>query len=446
MGKIIKRAVGIFLLLLFLLTLFFWYRNYSSYKNVLPINTSWAAKLHVDGLLKDMALNALGHPYHYLERSKDSLVNEKEGLKRGFKLPANIFAFGVKGQPNAIFTRLTLADSSHFKAFVSHHLKLTAFTQNQKYTIGLSDNQQIQILFNDKLAVIAYFIKNPAQKLVEQVFFENQFIQKQDTLLARLKSSKNHLTFIQNQKNIMFHFGNGEIKMQGNLPIHADWEVQEKVNTPQFDPESALTFYSMGRVKKGANLNTFLPKIKFNLEADSLIHHFKGGIAIQVGNPVVQQDSVITYEYDDDFEKLAVPSVQESKVPSVEITITSDADKLMRYLKGNNALSGAKLNRNLSPFLDLGVFSPSAERLVLSNSTFSNSQIQGTSANFGRLEIDFQKLDTYQIPVFSFPLENFEKLEITASKKGESIQLAGRLGFLDPEINALIQLKEVLRR
>ncbi|MGF1559859.1 MAG: hypothetical protein ACFCUL_12295 [Flavobacteriaceae bacterium] len=442
----IKRAVGIFLLLLFLLTLFFWYRNYSSYQNALPINTSWAIKLQVDGLLKDMALNALGYPSYYLEGSKVSSDNEKDGLKRGFRLPANIFAYGVKGQPNAIFTRLPLADSSHFKAFVSHHLKLTAFTQHQKYTVGHSDNQHIQVLFNHKLAVITYFIKNPDQKLAEQVFFENQFIQKEDTLLARLKSSKNHLTFIQDQKNITFHFGNGEIKMQGNLPIHADWEVQEKVNAPQFDPESALTFYSMGKVKKGANLNTFLPKIKFNLEADSLIRHFKGGIGIQVGKPVVQQDSVITYEYDDDFEKVALPTVQESKVPSVEITIDSDADKLMRYLKGNNALSGTKLNRNLSPYLDLGVFSPSAERLVLSNSTFSNSQIQGTSEYFARLEIDFQKLQHYKISWSPFPLENFEKLDISASKKGEKIEVSGYLGFLNTEINALTQLNAVLGR
>jgi hypothetical protein len=447
MGKMIKRAAWIFLLLLFFLTLFFWYRNDSSYQKALPANTSWAVKIQVDGLLKDLALNALAHPSYYLaQRSKDATSHEKEVLKRGFNIPANVFAFGVKGQPNAIFTRLALADSSHFKAFIAQHLKVNAFTQNQNYTLGLSENQQIQVLFNDTLAVLAYFIKNPAQELVEQVFYEDQFLQKRDPLLARLKASKSHLTLIQDQKNIAFHFDGGQIKMQGSLPMPADWQVPEKINTPPFDPESALTFYFMGKVKKAADLHAFLPKIRAQMEADSLLGHLKGGITVQAKKPVVQQDSVITYEYDDNFEKVAVPTVQERKVPGLAIVLQGDAPKMLQYLESVQALQGAKLNREVSPFLDLGVFSPTAEKVVLSNSTFSNAQIQGTTYHFAQLEIDFQQLETYQLPVFHFPLGNFDKLTVKASKKGEVIQLYGSLGFLDTEINALTQLKGLFGR
>ena len=59
-----------------------------------------------------------------------------------------------------------------------------------------------------------------------------------------------------------------------------------------------------------------------------------------------QIDSVVTYEYNDDFEKVEALTASKKQVPEINIQLSGNPSKLYNYLESTSIINNGKLNTN----------------------------------------------------------------------------------------------------
>ena len=436
-----RAAIGIVVLLLILVG-FLMYRNVESYKNVIHKDADAIVKIRVDAIGRAIAWDALKKPSYYYQKQKDNdSIDDEDTLGKGFEIPANIFLYTLKGKSaTTMFTSFKISDGNDFREFLKSNLKVEDSYKINTIQVAKNKDGKVMVAYTDKQCVVVY---NPKKESVDSVFedilIKDNTLKSDDKLLSKVKDATSHLSYVSSDDLVSIHFMKGKANIEGYISMSEDITFPSQSLYPEFSEESSLKFY-MNAISSKKN-----ETIKFNdfeIETDSINNHYKGNFSMEIANATTQNDTVVTYEYNDDFEKVETRVASEKQVPEITFLISADIKRMLQYLRNVSIVENNMLNRELFPLYQVKIDSTS---IGLRGSTNLNKPINMQTVShddvFG-LDINFEKLRRQN----HFPILNpyFEKLLILSVKgikdSSKKTTIDGQLELKNEEILAISQL------
>ena len=450
MKKFLKIAAVILISLLIFFIGTLKYRNYSANQIAIPKNTTSLVKISVDEILKTLAFNAISNPVRYFK--SDTGKNVGRSFKRidhGLSIPANLYLYTIKNQPNtSFFARFKIRNLQNFEDFLSKALGFKIKKGSNKFNYAKSVLGNVAICYDEKSAAVV-FSSHTANfdAALKDVLNEKNFKKMSDGGFSQLIRSSSHVAFQENAQLEELDFKSGEISFNGifNTPEGV------KVKTGLYSHQPAITNNVMNfwlnadferNTKKEFKLKNVL------IEQDSLVKYYQGYIDMEWINTIKQTDSIITYEYNDDFEKVQKVTLQQKDVPNVLINISADALPLKNYLARQNFinLDSGVVNKSVFPLYKVFVGGNSKQLTFSTKKAPSLHQYSQKSNNFLALNVNFKQLNRQvSLPIISRYLESLKYLTVTAQATGDKkIALQGNLKMNNQNINALYQLVKTL--
>ncbi|WP_231465523.1 hypothetical protein [Pedobacter sp. Leaf132] len=445
MKKFLKITAAIILSLLIFFVGAFKYRQYQANHVAIPKNSTSLVKVNVDEIYKSLALNMISNPGFYLKSGTktDQKINFNS-LNHGLKIKASVYFYTIQNQSSsAFFSRFSVKDYKEFKSFLKNvlHFKITKATNG----LGLAKSKigNVVILYNEQAAalVITNEIAN-YNLILNDILKEKNFETIKKTKFKSIIDNHKHICY-QNENNFTeLNFNNGNVVFTGIFNQPKGLIFKENSNHRSANKNAAVSFW--------LNAN-FLPALnrRYNfkntfLESDSLAKYFKGYIDLEWLNTTQQTDSVITYDYNDNFEKVEKITLQAKEIPNLVININADAPGLKNYLNRQNYINpdSLTLNKTIFPLYKIYVGGNTKQLVLSTNKKISTTNTFEKANNFFAMNVDFEQVNK-QInqPMLSRYLKDFKKLNAEGKKTEHGkIVIEVQLSLINENINALFQL------
>lgn len=419
------------------------YRNHISYQGTIHKNANQIIKIKVDKIASTIAFNAFKNPVYYYndkESEKDSVIDKKEQNK-GFNIPANIFLFTVKDkEETTLFSVLKINNKDNFKNYLINQFKIKNFSEKQNFTKATIKDQKINLAFNEDKCVIAF---NPSKEKVEDIFTDllvkNNTLISDDTFWQTIKNQNNHISYISTNLNQLgINFIDGEIDINGHFKQASHLVIPANKSNYKFSDSSSVSmFLNLKSIKDYKSIN-----IKNQvIDLDSLNTYYNGNFYAEISGKTSQTDSIITYTYNDDFEKVETLTAVKKEVPEININLNANSKEFVGYLKRISAIKNNKVNKDLFPLYQFQIYTLSQQILLSTNLQNSISKTHINNSNIFGLVVNFDKLKKQDLfPVINPYIKQLEVLKVTGRKDKDSIiKVEGRLLVKNKNINALVQ-------
>ncbi len=441
MSKFLKIILLIILIIMVSFLGYFKIRSYQANQTLIPKNANGLMMVNTDLIYRSILMNAIKNPAYYFKGDEDSKVKIQ---KRGLKIPSKLFLYTFSDQnQTTFFSRFTITDRDEFSLFIADKFILTNYEKDENHlNWATSENGKINLCYNDKEVAVSFSLSNQnVEELLTAIVLEKDFIKVNKSKFKNILDQNGHLHFVNNEVNAFVNFNSGEIK--GDISWITDYlQPVAKPTHTKFQDDATATFWMNANI-----LN--LPSKQWNIgdytiDRDSLSTYFKDYMDFEWKGSMKKTDSVITYEYDDDFEKIAIVTAVEKDMPLFTFRLDADGENLKNYLQNNHLLDpiSGRVNPDVFPLYPLFVAGFSNQFQIGTQVNTEDKTDSKPSNDFLYGMIDFKKANTQQdIPYFSSFLKSFDKMEIRGSKTGsEPIKISGRITFENHNINAFYQL------
>ena len=439
-----KRALIIFfgiLLLAVALGWGFWtYRQHVSYDTLIPKNANLVVKVNVDALLTDIAWNALWNRDYYSEIRDDAQSRfDRKRLKRlGVTIPANAFLYRIDGIKSCYFGTLNVEDTTALHHVLREGLgmDMAAHSENRvAFAIPAIPNSPVDT--SQVLTVLEELVQGINMVPVSESDFK--------TLQTTING---HFAFMGNGVSGAIHCKNGRMlfstQIQTVLPNAATTPQR-----PDFPADNTISFWL------NTDLDGLLGKQVYrigthSLYGDTLLNHYQGSLAFEWRGTTMQQDTVITYDYNDDFELVEQVELIEKQVPELSLTIRADTAGLGNYLRTQNFLdaAGTRLNRAIFPLYQVAVSHTDSHTLLFhtTGAPVSLSALVDSVDERCYISIDFVKIAGQGLsPLLTTPIQSLKRFEaVGRAITPDQVAIQGELSMSNPRINGFIQLMGIL--
>ena len=341
-----KKKLVYFLILLLVTVVIiylFRYKQALDFDHKVPTTATSVVHVNLRQIEHHVLIDFFENPFSYIgfeSRKKEDKISFLDEVV----IPKNVLFFTSDSlyQNNWISSRLKIKG----KAKLPEYLLSQKFEKNTRDTIDFYSKNRLVLAVHKKELTIA-FKKNAGsniEALLLSTFKENQFFTDKSDFLQPLLKSKADVTFIDRSKAFAeLNFKEGLLEFKGTLSADFDLFLTHD--------NSKITYTSLvllsGRVnKKSSFFNAILSEenvSKFNnltkLSLDSVFHKWNGKLNLNLQSIESRVDTIVTYEYDDDFNKVAVQSTQDVVIPDVNLEIETEVHRnLFSYLTDNNAI------------------------------------------------------------------------------------------------------------
>jgi hypothetical protein len=164
-------------------------------------------------------------------------------------------------------------------------------------------------------------------------------------------------------------------------------------------------------------------------------------MSLQLQGSVPQTETIITYGYNDDFEKVAKTEMRQAAVPGIYAMLNASPG-LVQYLRRQAIIndSGA-IARNVFPLYQLYV-SPAAQSVRISTAVAPLPRAQPvTDGNIVGVDVAFRRLEE-QLPSLKQYLWPLEALEVRGKNDKGHLRFKASLRLTNKQKNALLELAE----
>jgi len=411
-------------------------RKYKSYQHRIHTDAAFIVKIDADKLYRTLAIDYLGNSSHY--RNKKG-----EAINSGLDIPANIFIYTVHSKSlQTYFCSFPVADTTALKAFIRKELGIAQLKNTGKYLKGTSANGQITVAFNSHTFAAGYsFKKENINDILEDLLNGQNLLTDKDPKLEKLKALNAHLAYVSEGYTGTGEFKDGSIHLQGDFNFKG-LNVDGKVfNHRVFDKNPTVKMWLNARLNSNSKHEAFQIK-GHTIYPDSLLKYYNGYFDLELTDPVIQTDTLITYEYNDDFEKEEIITPRTVKVPGISSVINSNAQNLLSHLNREGIINGGVLNKQLFPLYQVYAKSSKSDMMFSTNEHAGYSSSKQKTPYFFYLEADFEKIKAQgQFLLIESYIKQLSNVSVKAwHKKADHPYFEMDLYFKLKHINALAQL------
>lgn len=427
--KIILSILAILILVAVSVWGFMYYKRTQSFKIKVPAAAVTVVRINVEQIGIDLLLSG---------GAKTS--DRKKGGKKekyGLELPFNVFLFGLKDMPsNFLLSRWEISNKMDFLAFLK-----TSF--DYSHGVYVHNSKLFSCIYDEKTVVMMTGI-HPDEKMLAAA---KEYMSGIHTIAF----SESNWTNLRNAKDdiaIAGHEGSGQLNFE-NGRIEAAWTSADTVQRSPVAPVAqnmALALHAGSNLV--ADMSVLLQGRTDSIEWNRLQTVFANGYALYIHGRVSQQESVVTYDFDDNFEKVAKVSVQEKQVPAVYLYTTLASTQSLDILREQSVIVPPdSIRGNIFPLFGLQYTVNNAGRFLVSSHIAGADQKEVTVKEgnlFLSLWCNVDQLRS--LPVFSDAaayLKAFKTLQVQGRKRGHENIYSLNLVFTDQQQYALKQVLDL---
>ena len=326
-----------------LVVLYLWrYKQSQVFENRVPASASKVVNVNLRQIENHLLFDFLANPITYLKprKRKDSLKKPRTSLTKGISIPQNVLFYTNSEEFknnwfSSIITINNLEKLSRFlvkEKFAQRTEGNFVFYTKANVVLAIKDEQLIMGLKSDKKATIF--------QLLISLFDVKDYLPEDDTILKPLINSESDVSFSSGDDWLEANFNKGVFELQGKLS--SDLFVTNANQTPNANGIVSLS----GKINRhNSTFKQFLAvkKEKFNeithLSLDSIVDKWNGKLNMNIASVEQKTDTIVSYEYDDDFNKVEIKSTQEKKIPSLGLTLGQEkSSSLSDYFYSKNAI------------------------------------------------------------------------------------------------------------
>ena len=410
-------------------------------------------RIGVDALLVDVAWNALWNRTYYSgEQTEDPLEFSRNSWSQtGIIAPANVFLYqldlSAQGVPTEVyFGSLPLTDSAEFAKW-AHTQPVLHIQQDtlgtflySEYILAVYDANRVYLALSPQKNTSA---RSAIRKATHTLMASEQWTTVEESSFRDIRKLNGDLVSMGTQQTTI-EFKNGQIRFSLVHPL--PHRSVANAGIPQFPASNTASFWMAG-------LPSFLAGKTFQLgpfvlAGDSLLKYDRGNLMLEWKGTVMQQDTVISYDYDDNFEMQERKALIEKPAPEVYLSIAA-SNGLSDYLRAEGILTAQGVSREVMPLYQIGVNHVNRNFLQLHTAPVSSAIPKQGSAtdDFLYLRVRFEQIDSTVVsPLLTPYLQLFDTLEATGKRVdgAESGNTFGTLFMCNTRINSLVQLVNTL--
>ncbi|UII25166.1 hypothetical protein LVD15_17880 [Fulvivirga maritima] len=436
MLRFLKRAAIVMLLLLLALYLYLQLRQSRSYNNI-PEGAQIVMRANIDQLFKKLLFNSITNPKYYYQSSSDSTeTDEEEAEDPSFVIPANVFVYNLKTTPNSFYTSLHIKDSAGMQAFFKKELSIDEYQPEENYTYGTTDNRQLQVIYNENMAFVAFsFDRENVKSQLHDLLFNLTPMDRNTPTITALRDAESDVSLFGENSEVTIDFNTGEVSISGLANLHKYLEIPQQTQVKQ--NLDSMGLHAWLSATPTAELDTLFTINHVTLSGEKLNSYYRNGIDLQIAGTTVQQDTIINYEYNDDFEKVEQKEINTSRVPGISLAVQCEADSMQKYLQNKGIFKNGQVNESFFPLYHLNT-SKKDSLLIISNLATDLDAEYSASENLIGLYVDFNKLQA-QIPILENRVSYLSVVELYGTKENDNVKLNGSIKMTQSDLNSLIQ-------
>ncbi len=320
-----KKILYFFLLLLFglLFTYVFRYKLKPCLCDIIPHDAKAVVYLNLRNIEQHFLHDFIYNPSSYLKRnkiSKDTLVQDvvpRRKVKIGecIEIPKGLILYSTD-EKKEIWRSSWLELKS--KETLLKLLEELGFRSDKSGGLETFKRRGFLVVFNNEKVRLEYNGGRDSIK-EESVEEENKFLSTRDSLFEAINESSNDILYVDNAgQYIALNFETGSVFINGIYDIDIlgkSTEINESKALGQLsaklNPEK-LSLLLDNEVNK-----KFSDFVKLNM--DSLLINWDGSLNIVLNDFKTIADTITTYEYDDDFNKVEIEKIEEMRVPDFNV-------------------------------------------------------------------------------------------------------------------------------
>jgi len=325
-----KRRILVILSLIVIFLVAFYIGRYHSgvcLCDKIPSGVEEALVINTRSLEEQVILDVVRHPFSFFgETERDSTTDKGPSLLSAVSLPTAIVAY--KSGQNFCSGVVKIKDREKLMDYISHH-GYTPQDENESYF----KNGERHIMLYHSSVQICFGKEKPPILEIESISYQK----KGDTLFDALEASSADFTYVGSEEKSL------DVDIEGNtIRIHGRYNLEALLPSAATIPDDGLGVLSARLdLDKLADLTGPDALEKFSdftkLQTDSLFSYWDGRLSGTLSDFSMAQDTITTYEYDDDFNQVEVKEIKESIQPDFAIVMGMDSSGY-NYMKRKKAV------------------------------------------------------------------------------------------------------------
>jgi len=337
-----KRLAFFFLgiLILFSVIYLFRYKRALVFEGMVPNSATEIIHVNLRQIEHHVLTDAIKNPLKYIdfkfsEEKKGSLI-----LKKTISIPRNIFFYTNDRKFKDIWISSFIKVKK--KKELSDYLIRDGFVKSNDEGIMLFRKLNLVLAIKGKRLVVAFKTDNHAaiSSVVNEIFEEESFLSETSDVLNAIMTAKNDISYATLANDFVeANFKNGLLEVLGTFS--SDLFFASKQGDFSKNSQGYISAKINKQHKLFQRLITEGNSRKFNdftkLSIDSIMSKWNGSFAFNLKSINSEIDTIVTYDYDDDFNKIEKVAVQELTVPAIDFSLNADTN-LFGYLLKENAI------------------------------------------------------------------------------------------------------------
>lgn len=448
-----KRVLFTTLGFLLLITAACWgywsYRQFRSFQTTIPRETTSLVRVHVDGIVRDVTWNMLWNRAHAPEGEQSIRFDTWKPM--GIRIPANLFLYQVDHPlsdkfPDAYFGSVAVDNPTALIEWLRNRPGMEI--GNSEYGT-MASSERVLVVIQSQRALFALLPTKPKAGISLLADVLVNILQHYGGSVAVGKSDLRAIMHDNGQVcsrgSYLFsiNFKSGMITF--NSLYNMGYTPDGLASTPHFDDSNAASLWIQGSPA------SLLQGRQFDigghtLHGDSLLMHYNGHLTLEWKGIVNQSDTIVNYDYNDDFELIEVEEIIDKQVPEIYCSISADT-ALIDYLHGRGILQQPNniVATNVFPLFQINVHPlPSgyvqlhtADRMhaLPERSSLRRDDILYLRADFNKLPIPDQST------IFTHCIQAVDLLELSGQPAtGNCMVIQGTLHMKNPKLHSITQL------
>lgn len=373
-------------IVLFLLGQFFlMIRQSESGKQLVHRDSEAIVRVNIDKVLLDLAKNAVLNPRTYFVDERDTIDRgERISFRNaGLSLPANVYFFAMPADSTVFYTILKLKDKERFHRYVLQFMdKEVEPIGGDLWYIG-DEEEKVCFLGNAHHVVVSVRTgKEDIKSKMQEVLLSDNLVAVRSLDIHPVSTSTSELIYynLVSKNSWQLDFSIGKVALSGYL-ASSDWILSDTPQARTMDPNNLLSTWLYADIRPWLlHQRAFFEQ--YHVDIDSL-QPFLGNYWELQWKPgiILQKDTVITYDYDDNFDMIEKESIRDTPVPDLRFSIKASPhltaylpDKLF-YRFGKNVDNGLiQLSTDLDALPEMELH-PASQNLYLRYYPTANANI-----------------------------------------------------------------------
>jgi len=361
-----KKAIGIVVSILVVTCvaamILYYIRASKAEQQYVHRNSAGILSLAVDDLLIDN-LGSLMSARSKQGSSNDSLTKTllQDIWNAGIDIPARIYLYSLPEDSHSYYSVQKINDQAQWDTFLQKY-KLETETSADGTAIHLSKNIALLQSGDKILFRLALRDSSSPSFTAEVLQQEDNWLQIRQLNAVKKLPKQDHLSYwtLDSELSIQAHIHNDKTEIQGS------WQLDRALPKGQYEARAfnandiALLFWSQLPISSIPLLTEALSHFSNTVAGDKASSQPRYMDLLVRQQTVSQQDTIITYDYDEDFNSVETSAIQEIQVPMIESVWQGDStfaqqlpDKM--FYKFNKEVNGQHifLSTDANPHKDI---------------------------------------------------------------------------------------------